>query len=186
MSDIGTQIQTTSLLSELRDDRQLSAVEAEAYARRLRAQAIASGLISLANAAKRGWQSFAQQPPAVTAAVRQEYTLRQLEADVRYQRAEAFAEVVYQVVSFFERLAEPLTRRVKAYLARQAAMGELYGLDDRTLYDMGLSRSEIPAAVMGNIYRPHAPQLNAPAGEEPANENAGATKVQVLGRKVVA
>jgi uncharacterized protein YjiS (DUF1127 family) len=186
MSDIGTQIQTTSLLSELRDARQLSAVEAEAYARRLRAQAIASGLITLAGAVKRGWQSFAAEPPAVTTAVRQEYTLRQLEADVRYQRAEAFAEAIYQVVSFIERLAEPVTRRVKAYLARQAAMAELYGLDDRTLYDMGLSRSEIPAAVMGNIYRPHAPQLDVPASDNAANENAGIAKVQVLGRKVVA
>ncbi len=185
MSTNNIDSQTASLIAELRDPRLLSMVEVEAYARRLRTQALASAAVAFAGWVKR---SFATQPSSVepVAAPAPAYDLRQLEADVRYQRAEAFAEVIYQATKLVERLFAPITARIKAALARQAAMAELYGLDDRTLYDMGLTRSEIPAAVAGDIYRPHAPKLDAAqAASDAANENAG-FKLPLLGRKVVA
>ncbi|MBP7065389.1 DUF1127 domain-containing protein [Ferrovibrio sp.] len=187
MSTNNIDSQTASLIAELRDPRLLSMVEVEAYARRLRTQALASAAVAFVGWVKR---SFATQAPASSvepvAAPVPAYDLRQLEADVRYQRAEAFAEVIYQATKLVERLFAPITARIKAALARQAAMAELYGLDDRTLYDMGLTRSEIPAAVAGDIYRPHAPKLDAAqAASDAANENAG-FKLPLLGRKVVA
>lgn len=57
---------------------------------------------------------------------------------------------------------------------KAAAEAELRGLDDRTLHDMGLSRSDIPAAVAGEIYRPG----------QPSNDE-GEAKVQVLKIKEV-
>lgn len=66
-------------------------------------------------------------------------------------------------------------QRVTALWETAAAEAELRGLDDRTLHDMGLSRSDIPAAVAGEMYR----------GQQPSNENAGAAKVQVLKAKEV-
>lgn len=66
-------------------------------------------------------------------------------------------------------------QRIAALWQKAAAEAELRGLDDRTLHDMGLSRSDIPAAVAGEIYR----------GQHSANENAGEAKVQVLKAKEV-
>lgn len=66
-------------------------------------------------------------------------------------------------------------KRVTATIQRASAEAELRNLDDRTLHDMGLSRSDIPAAVAGDIYRPG----------QPSNENAGEAKVQVLRHKEV-
>lgn len=184
MTDNDINTQTASLLAELRDPRMMSGVEVEAYARRLRAIAIASALVALGGLLKRGWVAFMAEPAPV--AQRPAYTIHQLEADARYQRAEAFAEAIFQGTKLVQRLFAPLTLRVKAFMAREAALAELYGLDDRTLYDMGLSRSEIPAAVAGDIYRPHSPKLNvASVTDTVANENRG-VKIQVLGRKVVA
>lgn len=171
MSSHSIETQTASLIAELRDPRVYSMVEVEAYARRLRALALASAAASFAGWLKRSFAT--QSAPVEAAATPVAYDLRALEADVRYQRAEAFAEVIYQVTQFVGRLFAPLTERLKAALARQAAMSELYGLDDRTLYDMGLTRSEIPAAVTGGIYRPHAPKLDAAQASDAANENAG-------------
>jgi uncharacterized protein YjiS (DUF1127 family) len=183
MTDNDINAQTASLLAELRDPRMMSGLEVEAYARRLRARAIASAVIALGGLVKRGWVAFMAAPPV---AERPAYNLSQLEADARYQRAEAFAEAIFQATKLVQRVLAPLTLRVKAFMAREAALAELYGLDERTLYDMGLSRSEIPAAVAGNIYRPHSPKLNvASATDTVANENRG-VKIQVLGRKVVA
>lgn len=70
-------------------------------------------------------------------------------------------------------------QRVAFLWQRAAAEAELRGLDDRTLHDMGLSRSDIRAAVAGEIYRP---------GTEPATasaNDAGIAKVQVLKAKEV-
>lgn len=61
-------------------------------------------------------------------------------------------------------------QRVAAALKQSVAEAELYALDDRTLQDMGLTRSTIPAAVAGELYRPGAP----------SNENSGEGRVQVL------
>lgn len=66
------------------------------------------------------------------------------------------------------------TQHVSALWQRAAAEAELRGLDDRTLHDMGLSRSDIPAAVAGEIYR-----------GEVSNDDAGEVKVQVLKQKAV-
>lgn len=63
-----------------------------------------------------------------------------------------------------------LTARITAAVKQSVAEAELYALDDRTLHDMGLTRSTIPAAVAGELYRPGAP----------SNENAGEAKIQVL------
>lgn len=83
----------------------------------------------------------------------------QLEMEARRMRARAIAV-------FLAGCWTALT----AGLRRKAAEAELRSLDDRTLHDMGLSRSTIPAAVAGQVYRPSAP----------SNENAGEAKVQTL------
>lgn len=68
-------------------------------------------------------------------------------------------------------------QRIAGLWQRAVAEAELRGLDDRTLHDMGLSRSDIRAAVAGEIYRPG----NAVA----ASNDAGTAKVQVLKAKEV-
>lgn len=68
--------------------------------------------------------------------------------------------------------------RIAFLWKRAVAEAELRGLDDRTLHDMGLSRSDIRAAVAGEIYRPD----NAIA----ASNDAGSAKVQVLKAREVA
>lgn len=89
----------------------------------------------------------------------------QLELEARRMRARAIA-------AFLVRAWDGLMSGLK----RSAAEAELRSLDDRTLHDMGLSRSSIPAAVAGEIYRPAAP----------SNENAGEAKVQTLKAKAEA
>src|SRR3546814_10450020 len=59
--------------------------------------------------------------------------------------------------------------RVAAALKQSVAEAELYALDDRTLQDMGLTRSTIPAAVAGELYRPGAPS-NENRSEEHTSE----------------
>ncbi|HEX6956959.1 MAG TPA: DUF1127 domain-containing protein [Ferrovibrio sp.] len=83
----------------------------------------------------------------------------QLEMEARRMRARAIA-------AFLAGCWKALT----AGLRRRAAEAELRSLDDRTLHDMGLSRSSIPAAVAGEIHRPAAP----------SNENADEAKVRPL------
>lgn len=83
----------------------------------------------------------------------------QLELEARRMRARAIAAAFIKAWQY-----------MTAGLRRAAAEAELRALDDRTLHDMGLSRSSIPAAVAGEIYRPGAP----------SNENAGEAKVQTL------
>lgn len=68
-------------------------------------------------------------------------------------------------------------QRIAGLWQRAVAEAELRGLDDRTLHDMGLSRSDIRAAVAGEIYRPG----NAVV----ASNDAGLAKVQVLKAKDV-
>ncbi|MBS4047565.1 MAG: DUF1127 domain-containing protein [Alphaproteobacteria bacterium] len=66
---------------------------------------------------------------------------------------------------------------------RAVAEAELRSLDDRTLHDMGLSRSDIRAAVAGEIHRPGKVSDAVAAGQ--ASNDAGQPKVQVLKAKDV-
>lgn len=89
----------------------------------------------------------------------------QFELEARRMRSRAIAAFLNKIVG-----------SLVASLRRSAAEAELRALDDRTLHDMGLSRSSIPAAVAGEMYRPAAP----------SNENAGEAKVQTLKAKAEA
>lgn len=88
----------------------------------------------------------------------------QLEMEARRMRARAIAAVLTRAWDY-----------LAAGLKKAAAEAELRSLDDRTLHDMGLNRSSIPAAVAGEIYRPTAP-----------SNDAGAAKVQSLQLKAEA
>lgn len=83
-------------------------------------------------------------------------TQAEIEAYARRIRAEAIADLIY---SAWVALKGASTR-AKAYLARQRAMHELNGLDDAMLRDIGLNRSQIPAAVAGLIERPAVAAVN--------------------------
>lgn len=80
----------------------------------------------------------------------------EIEAYARRIRAEAIADLI---VAGWTAL-KGIVGRVKAYLATQRAMDELNALDDQMLRDIGLSRSEIPAAVAGLIERPLVKAVN--------------------------
>lgn len=73
----------------------------------------------------------------------------EIEAYARRIRAEAIANLI---VTGWNALKGVVTD-IKAYLADQRAMAELNALDDQMLRDIGLSRSQIPAAVAGLIER---------------------------------
>lgn len=74
----------------------------------------------------------------------------QLEMEARRMRARAIATALQRGWAM-----------LMASFRRQAAEAELRALDDRTLHDMGLNRSSIPAAVAGEVYRPGAPSNDA-------------------------
>lgn len=79
-------------------------------------------------------------------------TPAEIEAYARRIRAEAIANLIYN--SWVA--VKSVGTRVKAYLAERRALNELSSLDDAMLRDIGLSRSQIPAAVAGLIARPTA------------------------------
>ncbi|HEX6959536.1 MAG TPA: DUF1127 domain-containing protein [Ferrovibrio sp.] len=91
-------------------------------------------------------------------------SVAEIEAQARRLRAEAFAAVIFAGWT----LLKGVGARIKAYLEQQRALDELNALDDQMLRDIGLSRSQIPAAVAGLIERPVL---------TPVNENAANTKV---------
>jgi uncharacterized protein YjiS (DUF1127 family) len=137
-------------------------VALEREARRARARAIAMLL-------KRGWAALFSEPQQTNPRV-PDFTREDLIAlgvpvkDVRLALAgQALGNVIASVVA-----------SITALWQRAAAEAELRSLDDRTLHDMGLSRSDIPAAVAGEIYRPG----------QPSNDE-GEAKVQVLKKKEV-
>lgn len=137
-------------------------VQLEREARRARARLIASYLT-------RAWNSLFGVKPEPNDAV--DFSVDDLIAmgvprkDIRVA---LFGQSLGNVIA-------SLGRRIVASIQRATAEAELRNLDDRTLHDMGLSRSDIPAAVAGDIYRPG----------QPSNENAGEAKVQVLKQKEV-
>jgi uncharacterized protein YjiS (DUF1127 family) len=136
-------------------------VQLEREARRARARIVAQGIT-------RAWRALFGQPRPVSTVA--DFTRADLLAlgvpakDVRLALAgQSLGNLLASVTAY-----------VSALWQRAAAEAELRGLDDRTLHDMGLSRSDIPAAVAGEMYR-----------GEPSNENAGVAKVQVLKQKKV-
>jgi len=94
-------------------------------------------------------------------------TPAEVEAYARRIRAEAIADLIFK--AWVALKSAPA--RIKAYVAAQRALNELNSLDDAMLRDIGLSRSQIPAAVAGLIARPAA---------TPVNENAAAAQVTRL------
>lgn len=90
-------------------------------------------------------------------------TPAEIEAYARRIRAEAIADLVFNAWVALKTAGT----RLKGYLAQQRALTELNGLDDAMLRDIGLSRSQIPAAVAGLIARPAVA----------VNENANVTRL---------
>ncbi|MFC3677816.1 DUF1127 domain-containing protein [Ferrovibrio xuzhouensis] len=80
----------------------------------------------------------------------------EIEAYARRIRAEAVAKLVRTGVANLKTLAV----RFKARQQQRRAVEELNALDDQMLRDIGLSRSQIPAAVAGLIERPFAGAVN--------------------------
>lgn len=136
-------------------------VALEREARRARARAIAHMLV-------RGWTALfgkSAQPDAVF--TREE--LIQMGVPAKDVRVALIGQSLGNAIG-------AVLQRVAALWQRALAEAELRGLDDRTLHDMGLSRSDIRAAVAGEIYRP---------GAVSASNDAGSAKVQVLKAKEV-
>jgi uncharacterized protein YjiS (DUF1127 family) len=80
----------------------------------------------------------------------------EIEAYARRIRAEAVAKLVLTGLASLKTFAV----RYKARQQQRRAIEELSSLDDQMLRDIGLSRSEIPAAVAGLIERPFAGAVN--------------------------
>lgn len=89
-------------------------------------------------------------------------TPAEVEAYARRIRAEAIADLIYKGWVALKNVAV----RAKAYLAQQRALAELNSLDDVMLRDIGLSRSQIPAAVAGLIERPAVAAVNENAATD--------------------
>ncbi|MEK9969302.1 MAG: DUF1127 domain-containing protein [Ferrovibrio sp.] len=88
-------------------------------------------------------------------------TPAEIEAYARRIRAEAAANLIHTAWVALQSVAV----RLKAHLAQKRALAELSSLDDAMLRDIGLSRSQIPAAVAGLIARPAASAVNENAFE---------------------
>jgi uncharacterized protein YjiS (DUF1127 family) len=83
-------------------------------------------------------------------------TVAEVEAYARRIRAEAIADLIFKSWVALKSVAV----RVKTRLEQQRALAELHSLDDAMLRDIGLSRSQIPAAVAGLIERPATAAVN--------------------------
>ncbi|MEK9969301.1 MAG: DUF1127 domain-containing protein [Ferrovibrio sp.] len=136
-------------------------VQLEREARRARARAIAEMLV-------RGWNAvFAKPAPQADISFTGD-DLIAMGVPAKDVRVALAGQTIGNVIA-------TVLHRIAFLWQRAVAEAELRGLDDRTLHDMGLSRSDIPAAVAGDIYRP---------GAAPSND-AGTAKVQVLKAKEV-
>lgn len=143
-------------------------VELEHAARRMRARAVADIINRIAGhiAARLRAVSRALFGPSAEVDPAMGFTaddLRRLGFRPNHIRPALIGQAIGNLIA-------SVTERIAAAIRQSMAEAELYALDDRTLQDMGLNRSSIPAAVAGQVYRPgHA-----------SNENAGEAKVQVL------
>jgi uncharacterized protein YjiS (DUF1127 family) len=70
-------------------------------------------------------------------------------AEARLARARALRELLRRPLQLLWHAACAFWRAAAKAFARRQAVRELRGLDDRSLRDMGLGRSEIEAAVRG-------------------------------------
>lgn len=143
-------------------------VELERAARRMRAQAIAAALAGGARLLQRRFSAIGRALFGSTAEVdpAMGFSAEELRA-LGFRQNDVRVALLGQTIG---NAIGSLIQRITAALKQSVAEAELYALDDRTLQDMGLTRSTIPAAVAGELYRPGAP----------SNENAGEAKVQVL------
>lgn len=76
----------------------------------------------------------------------------EVELEARRLRALAVAQLAPKALEGIK----SLFGKLNSWRAEKKAMDELFGLDDAMLRDIGLTRSQIPAAVAGTIYRPAA------------------------------
>lgn len=144
-------------------------VALEREARRARARAVAAMLT-------RGWQALTARPAVQADAGFSREDLIELGVPAKDVRVALTGQMLGNAIgSVLERIAFLWNRAV--------AEAELRSLDDRTLHDMGLSRSDIRAAVAGEIHRPGKASDAVAAGQ--ASNDAGQPKVQVLKAKDV-
>lgn len=92
----------------------------------------------------------------------------QIEAEARTARAQFVGEAIADLVIGAVTLVKTAFAKVVAWQRHQSAVAELAQLDDRLLADLGLSRSDIAAAIDGNVHRSFA---------VPANVNIARTAV---------
>lgn len=135
-------------------------VQLEREARRARARALAQLLT-------RGWHALVAKPTPQADTSFTHDDLVALGVPAKDIRVALFGQSIGNAVG-------AVLQRIVFLWQRAAAEAELRGLDDRTLHDMGLSRSDIQAAVAGEIYRPGQP-----------SNDAGDAKIQVLKVKEV-
>lgn len=143
-------------------------VELERAARRMRAEAIATALAGFFRSLRKRLGAIGAALFGTTSEVdpAMGFKAEDLQA-LGFRQSDIRVAMIGQVIG---NAIGGAIQRMTAALKQSVAEAELYALDDRTLHDMGLTRSTIPAAVAGELYRPGAP----------SNENAGEAKVQVL------
>lgn len=156
-----------SMIAEAYDFRRPMGLELEARARRMRSAAMAAYARRGAGLLLRGWELL-MTPPTVRGPGAP-LSLAQLEADARYVRASAIADAVLALAA----LPNRLLNRIRARLDYERSVEDLYAMDDRSLRDLGLGRSDIPAALAGEIYRPERPVAAPVLSDDVANENLG-------------
>jgi uncharacterized protein YjiS (DUF1127 family) len=144
-------------------------VALEREARRARARAMAALLT-------RGWTALFSKPAPQTVDSFSREDLLALGVPAQDVRAALTGQALGNAIG-------AVLQRITFLWNRAVAEAELRSLDDRTLHDMGLSRSDIRAAVAGEIHRP-GKVSDAVAAGQPSND-AGAAKVQVLKVKEV-
>jgi uncharacterized protein YjiS (DUF1127 family) len=144
-------------------------VALEREARRARARAMAALLT-------RGWQALTARPAPQADVGFSREELIELGVPPQDVRAALTGQMLGNAIG-------AVLERITFLWNRAVAEAELRSLDDRTLHDMGLSRSDIRAAVAGEIHRPGTKPAAVAAGQ-PSND-AGMAKVQVLKAKEV-
>jgi uncharacterized protein YjiS (DUF1127 family) len=63
------------------------------------------------------------------------------------------------MASLFSSLLSSMTERLENWRARERAYRELSALDDRSLADIGLTRSDIPFVLKGKLVEREAPRI---------------------------
>lgn len=161
-----------SLLAEAYDHHYPDFSELEREARRLRAKAFAELSLS---AYDWMWRAMTGGVAAVDREAASVPAVPGIEQDLRYRKAEAIADTIVWLL----RLPQAGVQWIQAVRVREQAEAALYGMNDRELKDLGLTRAEIPAALAGEIYRPAAPDLRVKPAASGANENVGALRPAV-------